>query len=119
MNTLLGKAARLWPVNGLPFSFGNIVLLATFCHRAAEITAIFFSEGGPAARLAVARFAVAAHSGSLLGLSSFATGRRPISQGVMVQLGISGRVLNTVEIAPRCNIAICEFGVSFRGAPAY
>ena len=45
--------------------------------------------------------------------------RRSILQRIVALPGISGRVLNTVEIAPGWNIAICEFHVSFRGAPAY
>jgi hypothetical protein len=57
--------------------------------------------------------------GSPLGPSSSTAAHLAISQGAVVLGGISGRVLNTVEIAPRCNIAICEFHVSFRGTPAY
>jgi hypothetical protein len=37
----------------------------------------------------------------------------------LVPSAISGRVLSRDEIAPLCNIAICEFRVSFRGSPAY
>jgi hypothetical protein len=70
------------------------------------------------APLAVARSA-AAGWGSVIGPVKLSAAHRAISQGAVVLGGISGRVLNTVEIAPRCNIAICEFHVSFRGTPAY
>jgi hypothetical protein len=80
---------------------------------------IFLREVAPGAPFVVARSPGADASGSLHAVPGSTTAHRPISQGVMALWGISGRVLNTVEIAPRCNIAICEFHVSFRGSPAY
>jgi hypothetical protein len=80
---------------------------------------IVLPKVAPGAPLAFARSIGADHRGSPLGPSSSPASRRSISQGVVVLRGISGRVLNSVEIAPRCNIAICEFRVSFRGTPAY
>jgi len=79
----------------------------------------FLGEGSPELPLVVAGPTGADPRGSLDALPGSRAAPRSIWQGVMVVRGISGRVLNTVEIAPRCNIAICEFRVSFRGAPAY
>jgi len=80
---------------------------------------IFLPKVVPGAPLAFARSVGADPRGWPLGSLSSTAAHRPISQGVVALWGISGRVLNTVEIAPRCNIAICEFRVSFRGTPAY
>lgn len=80
---------------------------------------VFSREATPEAHLGVPRSAGAGHRGLLHLVPGPPAAHSLISQGVVVLPGISGRVLNTVEIAPRCNIAICEFRVSFRGSPAY
>jgi hypothetical protein len=57
--------------------------------------------------------------GSLHAVPGAPAGYSSILQGFVALPGISGRVLNTVEIALLRDIAICEFRVSFRGTPAY
>jgi hypothetical protein len=80
---------------------------------------IFVSEGAPSVPLAVAR-SVGAERRGLPDLVPESPAAHPlISQGVVVQPGISGRVLSRDEIALLRDIAICEFRVSFRGTPAY
>jgi hypothetical protein len=68
---------------------------------------IFLAEGSSRAPLAVPRSAGANPRGTLYALPGSPAAHPSISQGVVVLRGISGRVLNTVEIAPVCNIAIC------------
>src|SRR5580704_17083372 len=80
---------------------------------------IFMRDGSANPPPATARCAGADRSGSPQRPPSPPTVRSPILQGIVVLPGISGRVLNTVEIALLRDIAICEFRVSFRGTPAY